>query len=94
MSQSSNFNQIYPDQAIAICTRYHPEQLSNYDHHVVNVNGRAGVMLTYEWLPLEEHTGPFVLTVVFRHAEKHPPAPGKIRSIVDELRFQVRGQAR
>ena len=94
MSQSSNFNQIYPDQAITICTHEQAEQLANYDHHVVNVNGRAGVMLTYEWLPLEEHTGPFLLTVVFRHAEKHPLAPENIQAVVDGLRFQVRGQAR
>ena len=94
MSRSSNFNQIYPDQAIAICTREQAEQLANYDHHVVNVNGRPGVMLTYEWMPLEEHRGPFVLTVVFHHAEKHPPAPENIQSIMDGLSFQVRGQPR
>ena len=94
MSRPSNFNQIYPGQAIAICTREQAEQLLNYDHHVVAVNGRAGVMLTYEWMPLEEHTGPFVLTVVFHHAEKHPSAPENIQAIVAGLRFQVRGQAR
>jgi len=94
MSRPSNFNQIYPDRATAICTREQAEQLVNYDHYVVNVHGRAGVMLTHEWLPLEEHTGPFVLTVVFHHAEKHPHAPGKIQPIVDRLGFQVRGQAR
>jgi hypothetical protein len=94
MSRPSNFNQIYPDRAIAICTREQAEQLVNYDHHVVSVHERAGVMLTSEWLPVEEHTGPFVLTVVFHHTEKHPHAPGKIQSIVDGLGFQVRGQAR
>jgi hypothetical protein len=51
-------------------------------------------MLTYEWLPLEQHTGPFVLTVVFHHAEKHPPVPEEIQSILDGLRSHVRGQAR
>ena len=90
----ANFNQIYPNQAIAICTREQADQLANYDRHLVNVNGRARVMLTYEWTLLEEHTGPFALTVVFRYAEKHPPAPEKIQTIVDGLRFQVRGQAR
>ena len=92
MSQS--FNRIYPNQAVAICTREQAQQLVNYDHHVVNVNGRAGVMLTYEWMPVEENTGPFILTVVFHHAEKHPPAPEKIQSIVDGLKFQIRGQPR
>jgi hypothetical protein len=88
------FNQINPNQAIAICTREQAERLANYDHHVVHVNGRPGVMLTYDWMPVEEHVGPFVLTVVFHHAEKHPRAPEAIQSVVDELTFQVRGQPR
>lgn len=91
---SKSFNQIYPNQAVAICTREQAEQLVHYDHHVVRVNGRPGVLLTYEWMPVEEHTGPFVLTVVFHHAEKHPNAPEAIQSIVNELNFQVRGQPR
>jgi hypothetical protein len=91
---SNSFNQIYPNQAVAICTRTQAIQLVEFDHHVVEVNRRPGIMLTYEWMPVEEHTGPFVLTVVFQHAEKHPRAPQAIQSIVDELTFQVRGQPR
>ena len=94
MSRPSNFNQIYPDQAIAICTREQAEELVQYDHHRVIVEKRAAVLLTYGWMPIEQHVGPFVLTVVFHHAEKHPPAPEKVQAIVDVLRFQVRGQAR
>jgi hypothetical protein len=91
---SKPFNQIYPNQAIAICTREQAERLVSYDHHVVYVNGRAGVMLTFEWMPVEEHTGPFILTVVFHHVEKHPRALQEIQSIVDGLQFQMRGQPR
>jgi hypothetical protein len=91
---SRSFNQIYPNQAVAICSREQAEQLVNYDHHVVQVNRRPGVMLTQDWVPVEEHSGPFVLTVVFHHAEKHPGAPEKIQSLVDKLNFQVRGQPR
>ena len=93
---SNSFNQIYPNQAIAICTRQQAERLANYDHHVVNVNRREEIMLTYReaWMPIEDHAGPFVLTVVFHHAEKHPPAPQEIQSIVDKLTFQIRGQPR
>ena len=91
---SDSFNRIHPGQAVAVCTREQAEKLVNFDHHVVQVDGRAGVMLTYEWMPIEEHNGPFVLTVVFHSAEKHPPAPGEIKSILEELRFQFRGQPR
>ena len=91
---SNSFNQISPNQAVAICTRAQAELLVDYDHHVVHVNDRPGVMLTYEWMPVEKHAGPFLLTVVFHHADKHPRAPQAIQSIVDELTFQVRGQPR
>jgi hypothetical protein len=91
---SKPFNQIYPNQAVAICTREQAQQLVNYDHHVLEVSGRLGVMLTYDWMPIREHAGPFILTVVFHHAEKHPRAPQEIQSIVDELTFQIRGQPR
>jgi hypothetical protein len=87
-------HQIYPNQASAVCTPEQAAQLVDYDHHVVDVSGHAGVLLTYAWMPVEEHAGPFVLTVVFHHAEKHPRAPEAIQSIVDELTFQVRGQPR
>ncbi len=88
------FNQISPNQAVAICTREQAQQLVNHDHHVVDVNGRAGVMLTHGWMSLEEHAGPFLLTIVFHHAEKHPRAPEEIQSVVDDLKFQIRGQPR
>ena len=91
---SKSFNQIYPHQAVAICTPEQAEQLVNYDHHVVRVNGRDGVLLTFNWMPVEEHEGPLILTVVFHYAEKHPRAPAEIQSLVDRLTFQVRGQPR
>ncbi len=94
MQRPSIFNQINPNQATAICTRAQAEQLINYDHHRVTILEKAGVLLTYEWMPIEEHIGPFVLTVVFHHAEKHPPAPDEIQAIVNGLKFQVRGQPR
>lgn len=90
MSRPSTFNH----QAVAICSREQAEQLANYDHQRVNVLGEAGVLLTSEWMPLEEHAGPFLLTVVFHYAQSHPPAPAEIQAIVDRLKFQVRGQPR
>lgn len=83
---------IYLIENISRCGEF--PQLVKYDHHVVHVNGRRGVMLTGEWMPVEEHAGPFVLTVVSHHAEKHPRAPEEVQAIVEGLRFQVRGQPR
>jgi len=94
MSRPTNFNQIYPDQATAICAQAQAEQLMNYDHHCVTIMGKTGVLLTHEWMPIEKHVGPFVLTVVFHHAQAHPPAPDEIQGLVNNLKFQVRGQPR
>jgi hypothetical protein len=85
---------MYPDQAVAICTREQAEQLVDFDHHTIRINGLTGVMLTYEWMPLEEHAPLFLLTVVFRYADRHPVAPAEIQSLLDGLSFQVCGQAR
>ncbi len=91
---SKPLNQLYPDQAVAICNREQAKQLVDFDHHTVRINDRLGVMLTSEWMPLEEHAPPFVLTVVFRYADRHPAAPSEIQTLVDGLRFRIRGQAR
>jgi hypothetical protein len=87
-------NQIQPGQAVAICTREQAGQLAGYDHHRVLISGRAGLLLTREWLPLEEHVGPFLLTVVFYQVENHPSAPDHVQEVVNRLHFQIRGQAR
>ncbi len=94
MSRSSHFNRIHPDQAVAICTRQQAEQLVNYDHHVVDVNGRKGFLLTHEWRPVDEHAEPFLLTVVFHRVTGHPTAPDEIQEIVSGLSFRVRSQPR
>ncbi len=91
---SKPLNQLQPDQAVAVCTREQAEQLADFDHHTVRINDQLGVMLTHQWMPLEEHAPPFVLTVVFRYADRHPAAPAEIQTLVNRLRFQVRGQAR
>lgn len=94
MSTRSDFNQVYPNQAIAVCSRAQAAQLLDYDHHTVLVQGRRGVLLTYPWHPFDENPGPFLLTVVFHHADQHPPAPPAVQTLVDGLKFQFRGQAR
>lgn len=91
---SKPLNQIYPDQAIAICTREQAEQLVTYHHHRVILSGRVGLLLTNEWIPIEGHVGPFILTIVFHKLESHPVAPESIQTLVDGLKFQIRGQPR
>lgn len=94
MSRPLSFNQISPSQATAICTRAQAEQLMNYDHYRVTVLEKECVLLTHEWVPIKENIGPFVLTVIFHHAESHPPAPEEIQTLVNTLKFKVRGQPR
>ncbi|MCC7117101.1 MAG: hypothetical protein IT310_01135 [Anaerolineales bacterium] len=94
MKRAPTFNQIQPDQAIAICSREQALRLAEYDQHGVTVLGRRGVLLTGAWALDAENSGPFILTVVFRQADQSPLAPEAIQTLVDQLNFQVRGQAR
>lgn len=94
MKRSPTFNQIQPDQAIALCSREQAAQLAEYDHYRVNVLGREGVLLTGTWSLTETNAPPFILTVIFRSASQSPLAPEQVQKLVNELKFQVRGQAR
>jgi len=94
MSRPQNFNKLSPAQGTAICTPEQAAQLADHDRQRVRVDGKAALLLTEAWFPLEEHRGPFVLTVVFHHAEVGPAAPPEIQSVVDELKFQFRSQPR
>jgi hypothetical protein len=76
----------FSDELRADCTPEQAEALIRYDHQVVTVDGRRGVMLTYHWMlegkPARE------LIVVFQYADAHPPAPPDIQGIIDKLMFK------
>ncbi len=75
------------ERIAAECSLAIARQLVAYDHHVVEIKGRRGVMLAYAWFPFEEQTEPFVLEVVFAYANRHPTAPPSVQTIVDGLNF-------
>lgn len=83
------FEDRYPDSLVAECNRAQAEQLVNFDHHGLCVQGRWGVMLTYHWMerPIEKAQEPLLLKVVFHYADAHPPAPARVQGIVDQLTF-------
>lgn len=81
-------NLSFLNSLVAICTRDQAAQIVNYDHHRVRVDGRLVVMLTYHWMPLEEAAEPLILRAVFQYAEKHPPAPLEVQTIIDQLHFE------
>jgi hypothetical protein len=77
------------EQLFAACTCEQAEQLVGYDHHRVWVEGRAGILLTYHWMPLEEATEPLLLKVVFhKSASQHPAAPPDIQRLINQVQFR------
>jgi hypothetical protein len=72
---------------IAACNRKQAQQLVDYDHHRVTINGRAAVLLTYHWMPLEDAVEPLLIKAIFHYAEQHPPAPPQIQAIIETLQF-------
>ena len=82
--------QKYPDERwTALCPRAEAPQLLRYDHHVVRIQGRPALLLTYRWAEDSLGTGPAELPfeVSFTYAPGHPPAPPEIQRLVDSLSF-------
>ncbi len=71
----------------ATCTRSQALDHIRFDHQRVNIGGKAGVMLTYDWPDPIESEESFVLRVVFAYADEHPIAPVHIQNIVSQLNF-------
>ena len=85
-----DFFERYPDHLFAPCSRAQAAQLMRFDHHVIQVQGRPAVMLTYHWTNAYEEgfSGPFPLLALFYHTERHPAAPPEVQALVDQLHFQ------
>lgn len=73
--------------AIALCPPEEAALLLPYNHHIVRVNNRPGVLVTYPYLTLSKLTQPIEFQVVFDHVAGHPPAPDKVQAIIDSLDF-------
>lgn len=80
--------QRHPDERWrALCPPEFIEQFLRYDHHVVWLEGRPAVLLTYPWHEIDPfppaHALP--LEVSFTFAAGHPPAPPELRAIAQAL---------
>lgn len=75
---------------IADCTRAIAAALLPFDHHLVRVGGRGGVLITYPWraAPLDEQPEPFCVQVSFATDRGHPPAPASVQRLIDALAFR------
>jgi hypothetical protein len=71
---------------VAECTANQANELINYDHHRVVINGCDAVMLTYHWR--EDLQEPLLVKAVFEYAELHPPAPPEVQAVIDQLQFR------
>lgn len=79
----------YPDQrACADAPRSVAPLLRRYDHHVVRIEGRPALLLTYVWdiEPPRDHRSRQVL-VSFTYAAGHPTAPADVQAVIDTLTF-------
>ncbi len=87
----------------ASCDRRQAGLLVQFDHHLVVVQNRWGILITYPWMPVEAAPEPLMATVVFNPApgylpseaqvraaiRKHPVAPPEIQTIIDRLDFTL-----
>lgn len=73
---------------VADCVAADVARLREMDHHVVVVDGRAAVLLTYH-LWAEEPAERARVFALFRYTERHPQAPADVQKIVDRLSFSA-----
>jgi hypothetical protein len=87
---NDKLRQRYPDErSIASCPRELSGPLRRADHHVVQIDGRAALLLTYRWDEIPETDWPDHLSceVSFTYPAGHPSAPDAVQRIVDSLSF-------
>ena|SRR5689334_1594419 len=73
---------------IAECSATDADLLADYDHHVIRVEGRRGVLITYHFRGSRQSTQRPHLQVSFAHPDGHPDAPATVQAIVDLLAFR------
>ena len=72
---------------VARCPTALVEPLRAHDHHVVTVDGRAGLLLAYHlWSPAARADDAYVF-VLFQHLAGHPRAPAGLQQSIDGLDF-------
>nr|WKN34045.1 hypothetical protein K4G66_16820 [Tunicatimonas sp. TK19036] len=66
------------------CSRAIREVIRHYDHHVVEVRGRKGVLFTFHLnvaVPADRN----LVVVVFDGVEKYPSAPPRVQQVIDSI---------
>jgi len=80
----------YPDERwTGTCSRADAELLLRYHHHVVWIDGRPALLLTYSWAAdgLGAQPEPLVFAVSFTYPRGHPAAPREVQALIERLTF-------
>lgn len=89
--QPSATRRVHPDERVrARCSRAVATRLMSYDHHVVWVDGRPAVLITYPLLEVElsQLPEPIWCEASLTHAAGHPTAPAEIQAIARALSWE------
>lgn len=75
--------------AIGYCNRTMREMILNYDHHVVEIRGRKGLLFTFH-LKLELPAERNLVVVVFDHVEQYAPASAEMQQIINRIAWRIK----
>ena len=79
----------HPDERWrALCPVDAIELLLRFDHHVVWLDGRPALLLTYAWHEIEVRSRPLPCEVSFTFAAGHPTAPVDVQEVARSLTWQ------
>jgi len=92
MSQDPDRRRRHRDERVRTrCTRGVAERLRTFDHHVVWLDGRPAVLITYPLLELDLDLAPEPIwcEASLTYAAGHPTAPPEIQSLAQGLAWQL-----
>lgn len=78
----------YPDERRTyLCPPASRALLLRYDHHVVWIEGRPALLLTYGWnvAPPAADDAAWPFEVSFTYPKGHPPAPMDVQVVIDRI---------
>lgn len=80
---------LHPEHLAVHCDAATAESLLAYDKHLVTINGREGMLLSYHLEGQPLHPKDNRVYIVFQHVDAHPKAPAEIQDIVARLSESV-----
>jgi hypothetical protein len=75
--------------SVGTCKKRELYELLQFDHHVVEINCKKGVLITYHlMMNLTNKNENYEIIVVHANVNTHPTAPDNVKQIVNNIKWE------